>query len=408
MKSRSSTCIRLIPLLVALAVPIQFAAQDNQDQEPKHEHHHHRYKVIDIGTFGGPESYIVPFSEFGSHNPINRHGVTVGAAGTAISRTPKNNPFMCGGFDGYVELVNHALELQNGVVTDLGSLGGPDNCSVATSINARGEVTGQSEKGVVDPATGVNELRAVLWKDGEIFDLGTLGGNDSLAAGINNRGEVVGAALNVVADPSSIYDFQLFGSSNGTQTRAFLWKNGAMRDLGTLGGPDALGLFVNDRGQVAGYSYTNSTPNPDNGPFCAANIPTQHPFLWENGKMTDLGSLGGTCFYQLGALNDRGQVVGTSTLAGNMIFHPFLWTKPGPLQELRITLGGDCGTATAINDAGDVVGEADLQPPCGLPLFHAFLWKKGVMTDLGTVGGDTCSVAGSINSKDKIVGVSIQ
>jgi len=57
MKSRPAIFIRVIPLFVALAVPIQFAAQDNQIQEPKHDRHH-RYKLIDLGTFGGPDSYV--------------------------------------------------------------------------------------------------------------------------------------------------------------------------------------------------------------------------------------------------------------------------------------------------------------------------------------------------------------
>ena len=56
----------------------------------------------------------------------------MGGAGTSLPITPSNNPFICGGFDGVVPFVNHALEWQNGVTTDLGTLAGPDICSVAT------------------------------------------------------------------------------------------------------------------------------------------------------------------------------------------------------------------------------------------------------------------------------------
>src|SRR5215469_1654207 len=142
---------------------------------------------------------------------------------------------------------------------------------------------------VNEPVLGVSQVRAVLWKDGHIRDLGTFGGDLSQATAINNRGQIVGFALNQTPDPFSFF-YTLFGlPSDGTQTRAFLWEDGWMQDLGTLGGPDAQAVFVNERGQVAGFSYTSSTPNP------ATGRPTLNPFLWtKDAGMVDLGSCGGT------------------------------------------------------------------------------------------------------------------
>ena len=113
-----------------------------------------------------------------------------------------------------VPFVFHAFEWQNGVLTDLGALPGIE-CSQAVSVNASGEVVGGSGNGVTDPlAGGIEEVRAVLWKDGEIQDLGTLGGSESTAVAINNRGQVTGFSTNGIPDPFSLLYFPA-GSTNG-------------------------------------------------------------------------------------------------------------------------------------------------------------------------------------------------
>jgi probable HAF family extracellular repeat protein len=166
-----------------------------------------------------------------------------------------------------------------------------------------------------------------------------------------------------------------------------------MQDLGTLGGTDSAAFSINERGQIAGMSFTNTTVNP------ATGVPTLDPFLWENGKMLDLGTLGGT-FGVAFALNNRGQVVGYSYLAGdNTGVHAFLWDQQGGMQDLG-TLGGATGAALSINDAGDIVGGDSLADGSG----RSFLWRHGVMTDLGTVGTSAGSVALGINSRRQIVG----
>jgi probable HAF family extracellular repeat protein len=124
------------------------------------------------------------------------------------------------------------------------------------------------------------------------------------------------------------------------------------------------------------------------------------PFLiYDDGKMVDVGSLGGTSSFLTG-LNNQGQMAGTMTLAGDVADHPFLWGG-GVLTDLG-TFGGDCGDANALNDAGEVIGWAcDNQGAV-----FAFLWRNGVLINMGTVDGDPCSVADGINSRGQVVGES--
>jgi probable HAF family extracellular repeat protein len=361
--------IATITFLALLAPPVQPAAQEFSAAPKKQP----RYRLIDLGTFGGPDS-----SETVEFPFINNEGVVVGFADTSIPDPDCFDP-EC--------FLTHAFRWNKGTIADLGTLPGGGN-SFGIWINDRGHTVGLSQNGEIDPLLGILAAVGVLWqKDGQILDLGTLGGNESLAVAINSRDQIVGAAANTTLDAFSILGW-------GTQTRAFLWQEGTMHDLGTLGGPDAFAIFVNDRSQVAGFAYTNSTPNPVTG------VPTQDPFLWENGRMRDLGTLGGTLSF-VNAFNNRGQVAGQSNLAGDLTAHPFLWDGQ-TLKDLG-TLGGSSGAAYALNDKGEVGGEARTTSDAAS---HAFLWTNGVMTDLGTINDDTCSAVHWINSKGLVVGTS--
>jgi probable HAF family extracellular repeat protein len=153
-------------------------------------------------------------------------------------------------------------------------------------------------------------------------------------------------------------------------------------------------LFINERGEAAGHSFTTSIINPSTG------FPTIHPFLWDDEQMLDLHTLGGTLAFANG-LNNRGQVAGASTLAGDQEFHAFLWDK-GKLVDFG-SLGGFLVDVIGFNEAGEMVGKADLP---GSATHHAFLAKDAKMLDLGTQDGDPCSFAVAINSKQQIVGAS--
>jgi probable HAF family extracellular repeat protein len=351
-------------LLVALTLSIPVAAQ------------HTRYKLIDIGTLGGPSGGLQG-NGLGTSHFINSSGTVVGSSETSIPD------------------VFHAFRWQDGVLTDLGALPGGSgakfNGSGANAINARGWIAGFSLTGDIDPVNGGPVGNAVLWNsNGELLDLGTLGtGVQSAATYINDAGDVVGVAtVDTTFDPFSFIGLGPFPSP----THAFLWKNGLMRDLGTLGGPDSFLAGLCDEQQaemVVGTSFTSFTPNP------ATGFPTADPFLWRNGAMIDLGSLGGTLsFAQCG--NNRGQVTGTSSLAGDQVFHPFFWDR-GIMTDIG-TFGGDSGLPTWMNNDGEVVGRADL-PDGG---HDAFLWRNGVMTDLGVLG--VSSTALQINSRHQIIG----
>jgi probable HAF family extracellular repeat protein len=113
-------------------------------------------------------------------------------------------------------------------------------------------------------------------------------------------------------------------------------------------------------------------------------------------SVRDLGTLGGD-FSSAGAINERGEVVGQSTIAPEPagFLRGFLWTKSGGMRGLD-NLGGDNSQATDINDRGFVVGWSELHS--GSPVAHAFLRSPaGHIRDLGTLGGPN-SFADALNN----------
>jgi probable HAF family extracellular repeat protein len=251
-------------------------------------------------------------------------------------------------------------------VTDLGTLGG--SSIDAKGINAKGQVVGYG-------TTADGTQRAFLYEGGVMRDLGTLGGTLSSAWGINDAGQIVGGSP---LTPSAY-------------SNAFLTTGGVMTNLGTLGGGRGSGATaINALGQIVGASSLSSSP-------------ASHAFFYAGGVMRDLGTLPGYPNSRALDLNDAGQIVGESytvDYAGDKPERACLWQNGG-MTDLG-TLGGGFSQATAINNAGQVVGGAKT---AGDP-YHAFLWQNGVMTDLGSLGG-SYSNALDINSGGQVVGVSV-
>lgn len=269
--------------------------------------------------------------------------------------------------------------------TNLGTLGG--TWGEARGINATGQVVGYAALPEDSNAHGF------LWEPTtqKMLDLGTLGGEWSEAYAINNAGQVVG------------YSFL----PDESESIGFLWVSGAgMLNLDELIDPtdplfaqvriwEARG--INNSGQIAAFGY----PDPNSGEKHAFLLTPVIPVVPV--YPSDLGTLGGTESYAY-AVNDQGQVVGESSLAGDTDYHAFRWDSPdNPMTDLQ-TLGGTYSAAYAINNAGQIVGEASLPDETAS---HAFLWDPNTqtMTDLGTLGG-TYSTGNAINNAGQVVGSS--
>jgi probable HAF family extracellular repeat protein len=213
----------------------------------------------------------------------------------------------------------------------------------AHGINSQGQLAGAGKEGEPNFYT-----HAALWpnKDTKAIDLGFLGQGNPLnyseAYGVNDLSHVVG------------------NSAIGSFIHGFLWRSGQMSDLGTLSGQVvSQASAINNTGLIAGKSnifpvvWEYDIANPNDAPriqqlpipagfFSATTTAVNdsgdvvgyagspnidsHAVLWRNGMAIDLGVWPGGHYSVANGINNRGQIVGTGTVAGDNLDHALMWT----------------------------------------------------------------------------------
>jgi probable HAF family extracellular repeat protein len=250
------------------------------------------------------------------------------------------------------------------------------------------------------------------WTGGVLTTYGTLGGPRGQFNAISSNGLMTGVS-------------DLAGDSNG---HAFLFQGGALREIASNIGPEAIAIDVNSSGQVAGYllangvrvlaafEYSNGNANliaTDTFRFARAtgindagvvigdgerwDTDATHAFMYHNGVTTDLGALDpSTDYSEAYGINAAGDIVGTSLDAASA-YHAFMYSH-GAMHDL----GSFDGLAIAydINNAGAVVG---------FGANSAFLYADGRMLDLnallvGYSGDMRLTSANAINDAGQIIG----
>ncbi len=293
-----------------------------------------------------------------------------------------------------------------GSLDTLGTLGGPNSIVQWPGISNNGIIAGITETAELDPLHEEWSCTAFLpsvtghicvgfvWQDGVMQALPTLGGKQGFATSVNSVGQVVGWAETSVFDPTCNPPQKL-------QFRAILWdtKKGTKRELRPLPGDStSAATGINNQGQVVGISGDCD--------IAVGQLSARHSVLWENGVPTNIGDLGGDAWHTPMDIDDAGDVVGFSNPRGvvGIDFNPhaFLWTKATGIQDLKTLPGDDNSQALGVNSIHQVVGVSSGA------LNRAFLWENGVMQDLnGLVGAgfpDLLIVAQHINEDGVIVG----
>ena len=211
---------------------------------------------------------------------------------------------------------------------------------------------------------------------------------------------------------------QVVGNYNN---QAYLWSFGQTRALGKLpGGTSSSAVAISDLGVIAGTADGVGTVVSMPGkPSETVECPDlTQPFVWTwAGGMQGLGAVGDPNYspvwcdlpFNASGVNDSGQVVGYLAGSYNETQWGFSWTKA---KGMKLFGGSWVPTfAQSINNFGEIAGQNSVDDGNGTTAFigHATVWKSGVPTDLGTLGGgpdvlDYASAANGVNDRGQVAG----
>ena len=323
---------------------------------------------------------------------------------------------------GYARLLNrnrHAALWRNSLLTDLGTLGGPNSSVTFNVKNTAGIIVGISQ--TADPQllgeswssaafySTPNNVGFInlgfVWQQGQMRGLPNFaGGNNGFATGANNFGQVVGWAENGVHDPTCCCTQVL-------QFRPAMWTLGPdqIHELPVFtGDTSGAATAINDNGQIVGISGICDQ--------AVGRHTAKHAVLWQNGTVTDIYPNAPAPWWNTPtAINQRGDVVGFAgdpAFVEGDILHAFMWTREDGIRQLKPlpnrTPPHVDSEAYGINEARQVVGvscDAD-QVDC-----RAVVWNNGnIPTDLNDFKGSYSgflALAKDINNKGEITGRAI-
>ena len=317
-----------------------------------------------------------------------------------------NNGWVSGGAG--VGAAEHATLWHSGKMIDIGDPGLGGN-GIAFGVNESGQAVGEAEDASADLSTtedfcGFQAMGyssspkpciPFIWSNGRMVSLRTLGGANGVANQINSWGAIAGYAENLIKDPGC-------SKPQEYEFKPVIWLQDWILPLPTGREPEGVAFSINEWGEVIGASGTCAAFNPS----FLFNFQPVHALLWEDRETINLGTLGGALNNFAHDINNRGEVVGGSDLTGDQTSHAFLWNpETGKMQDLGTVEGDYWSAGLGVNDAGQIVG---VSINANFTALHAFVRQNGVLIDLNTLVAGTTSLsletACSINSAGEIIG----